>query len=158
MTLRTKLREELSARLIPELQRRGFIGPARIMGNQLLHSFKRRRGAMHEVLEIQFEKSGLPRFVVNLSLEPVEGAAHIVESGGTIVAARATPRPGKFTRNWFRADPSLFARLTGARSRESAAVSEVLAMLDEFESWWSQPKPTNRIVDLTVSYPGQNAV
>jgi hypothetical protein len=156
MTLRGKVRQQLSDRLLPELRRRGFEGPSKIGGNGLLHEFKRRKGDVTHAFTIQFEKSGLPRFVINLHIEPAEGVQSILTRGGTIVSGRATPKPGRLTtRTWFRADQPVLRRLFGSKSREAEAVSEVLAMIEEFEDWWSNPRPTEHIVDMSAKFLGK---
>jgi hypothetical protein len=150
MSLRTKLREQITQRLIPELKRRGFDGPGSITGNHPLHVLKRRREGATQVLTIQFEKHGRPRFVLDLCIEPENGFEHVYKHGGTIPIGRATPRGGAlFSRSWFRADPPLLKRLMGLKSREVEAVSEALAMLDELEAWWANPRPTTHIADIS---------
>ncbi len=156
MTLREKVRQQLSDRLLPELRRRGFEGPSKIDGNGLLHEFRRRKGDNTQVFTIQFEKYGLPRFVINVHIEPTAGVRSILTRGRTIVAGRATPKRGRLTTGtWFRADQPILKRLFGSRSREAEAVSEVLAMIEEFEDWWSNPRPTEHIVDMSAIYLGK---
>jgi len=155
LTVRARLRQEISDRLIPELRRRGFDGPSTISGNALLHEFKRQQGGVIQVLSVQFEKHGLPRFVINVHIEPPEGYDHVYAHGGTIPSGRVTPRPGPFTRSWFRADQSVLNRLLGASSREVDAVSEAIAVMNEIEGWWSEPRSTEHIRDESFRSRGK---
>jgi hypothetical protein len=153
---RARLNQLLTERLVPELKRRGFAGPEKISGNGLFHEFTRRKGDVNEMLDIQFEKSGLPRFLINLSLLPAAGGDAIVEQGGTVVAGRVTPQPGPYTRHWFRADRLWWERLMGKTdSREEDAVLEAVGMLEEIDRWWSSPLPSLHIRDASVKYPGR---
>ena len=154
-TARTSLRRELTERLLPELQKRGFAGPRAIAGNALLHDFKRPSGQRTHVLTVQLEKHGLPRFVINLTIEPPEGFNVLIERGGTVIHGRAQPRPGATTRSWFRADLPIWKKLLGLKTDDAAgAVSACLSLLPEIETWWETQACSKHIVALPVHFPG----
>jgi hypothetical protein len=154
-TARAALRDELSARLLPELRRLGFEGPARIAGNALTHEFVRRAGDERHVLTLQMEKRGLSRFVIGLAVEPAQGFAALTAQGGSVVSGQLRPGRSAGTRGWFRTDPTLWHRLRGARaSRHTEAVSICLALLPEIEDWWRHQSVSPHIVVHTVRFPG----
>ena len=144
MTARAKLRSELTRRLLPALQRAGFDGPAAIAGNALLHDFKRKSGDVTHVLTVQLEKRGLPRFILNLAIEPY---------GATVLQGRVQPKRGATTRAWFRADPPLLKRLIGrGATREVQAVDSCLALLPEVERWWNTQAASEHITVLPIRF------
>ena len=104
---RSALRRQLSERLLPELRRLGFTGPGQIAGNTLLHEFRRPSARGTDVLTVQMEKHGRPRFLLLLHVEPPEGMDALIARGGTVLAAAVQPRKGASSGRWFRADPEL---------------------------------------------------
>lgn len=154
-TARALLRDELTARLLPALRSRGFEGPARIAGNALVHEFRRARGELTDVLSLQLEKNGLPRFLLNLHVAPAGGLDALIARGGNVVAAQVKHRPGPYTRSWFRADPTLWQRLSGSReATPAAAVNACLAVLPEVDAWWTTMSASTHVSVTTVRYPG----
>lgn len=152
---RTALREELSSKLVPKLIDRGFVGPRAISGNALFHDFKRPRGSTTHILSLQLEKHGLPRFLVNLCIEPAIGFDALVSTGGTVLSGTVRPRRGTSARAWFRADPTLLQRLLGRRScNPSEAVAACLALLPEIDAWWETQARSKHISVLQTHYPG----
>src|SRR6266853_457837 len=115
-TVRAKLRASLSKKLVPVLIAKGFRGPSDLEGNSLFHEYRRSTDQGTQVLEIQFEKRQLPRFVINLYVEPLGGVKALVRNGGTIMSGRLKARMGATTRSWFRADRSWWdAMILGRR-------------------------------------------
>ena len=150
---RASLREEINGRLVPELLRRGFAGPERIAGNGLLHEFRRSSERGTDVLVLQWEKHGRPRFLLLLHVEPPEGLDALVARGGTILAGALTPRRGASSRSWFRADATWWQRWTGAAGTNARDVVAVcLALLPEVEDWWGTPRATAHIAVWPVTY------
>lgn len=153
--MRAALRDELSARLLPELQRLGFEGPARIAGNGLAHEFSRRASDERHVLMLQLEKRGLPRFAIRVCVEPPQGFEALTAQGGTLVSGFVRSKPGGSTRSWFRADPSWRERLFGrGGSRHVEAVNRCLELLPEIEAWWAHRKASAHIAVYDVVFPG----
>ena len=138
MTIRKKLRDELNARFVPLILKHGFCGPERLAGNATLHYYRKPVGATVQVVSIQFDKRQRPRVTVNFHEEPPEGISILTaRSPFTLSQGRLTPRPGGFTRSWFRADPPFWLRLLGVRSTtEKKAVTELLDLFGEVEEWF----------------------
>lgn len=150
---RANLRKQITQRLLPELRKLGFEGPTSIDGNQLLHEFRRSRAGGTDVLTIQLEKRGLPRFLVTLYVEPSEGMEAVSAKGSTVIVGSVKPRRGSSTRSWFRADPTFWQRLLGSsHTREIAATEACIALLPEIESWWAVQQSTNHITAWPVTY------
>src|SRR2546425_4841439 len=80
-TVRAKLRATLSKKLVPVLIAKGFRGPSDLEGNSLVHEYRRSTDQGTQVLEIQFEKRQLPRFVINLYVEPLGGVKALMVEG-----------------------------------------------------------------------------
>jgi len=154
-TARSSLRVELSESLIPSLQAIGFTGPSAISGNALLHKFKRPGSRGSQVVTVQLEKNGLPRFVLGLVVEPSEGFEAVRERGGIVRQGRVQPKRGKSTRAWFRADPEFWKRVIGkSASTEKQAVSACVALLPEVEAWWHTEASSEHITVFEMKYPG----
>ncbi len=146
MTIRSRLRDEIGARLIPALRSRGFTGPDKIRGNQILHKYSRQCGSNREVVAIQFEKRQKLRFVLNLWIEPPGGERAIAESGGVTIQGRITPRRGSGTGAWFRADRPIWQSVVGMRSSlETRAVDQALQFLDSIDDWFREPRETDDV-------------
>jgi hypothetical protein len=157
-TLRAQLRDELSRRLVPRILEAGFDGPSAISGNAILHVYRRVRGSNHEAILVQLERSGLPRFILNIETAP-HAPDQLPELGGTIRGARIKPRPGAFTRSWFRGDPTVVQRVLRSKDRNSpvTAVDECLRMWPQIEAWWDNPSGSTSMDSTVLTYPGKHA-
>ncbi len=155
-TTRGKLRELLTERLVPLLFQAGFRGPQKISGNKLFHDYKRNVGESVQVLSIQFEKWQLPRFVINLEVEPPEGIEAVIARGGENVTGRLQPHSGPSTRSWFRADRPWWQRIISRRPPDLAneAVDECIRLLPEVETWWTTQSPSEHITCDTFKFVG----
>ena len=154
-TERSELRAAIDGHLLPALRQLGFEGPRVIAGNALLHEFRRSAGRKTHVLTVQFEKHGLPRFILNLAIEPPEGFESVIEGGGKIRQGRVKPRPGPSTRSWFRSDTPLWRRIIGAPSSTAAsAVAACVALLPEMEAWWQTGAASPHITVLETHFKG----
>ena len=156
VTTRSQLREALSEELVPVLLSAGFTGPSKISGNSLLHEYRRTTANGVHVLTIQLEKNQLPRFLLNLHVEPHEGMERLMAEGGTVVAGCLKARPGPGLRSWFRADRSWWERIVLRRTDtlEREAVRLCLAYLPEVEAWWSSQTPSQHVSSWPVTYRG----
>lgn len=153
MTLRSKLRDAVTRRLIPELRRRGFGGPERISGNAILHYYSRERSGRTERLSVQFEKRQKPRFILNAWVEPPDGIEGVIKREETLVQGRIAPGGGVGTGSWFRADRPWWQRLVGIRaSLEEKAVDQALERLDAIDDWFSNPRETDVVRVLSIRY------
>ena len=138
-TIRSALRHELTERLLPVLRNAGFRGPSKLSGNALVYEFRRAGTRGCDVLAVQFEKHGLPRFVLNVHVEPPESIQSVIARGGTIITGSVKPTRGMFSRSWFRADPTFWQRLRSpSRTLEKEAVAACAALLPEIEAWWTR--------------------
>jgi len=153
MTARAKLRNSISARLIPALKARGFSGPDKISGNIISQEFTRPKGSDTEIVDIQFEKRQKPRFVINLRIEPPGGSEEIIARGSLSIQGRITPNRGVCTRSWFRADRPFWQRLLGMQSTlEDQAVTQALAFLDAIDDWFREPRDTPAVRTITFDW------
>jgi hypothetical protein len=153
MTLRAKLREAVTRRLLPELKRRGFTGPEKISGNALAYEFSRARAERDERLSVQFEKKQRPRFILNIWIEPPGGAEALIRSGGVWIQGRVSQKKGAFTGSWFRAERPLWQRLVGMNSSlEEDAVDQALMRLDAIDDWFQNPRETDLVRIISCRY------
>jgi hypothetical protein len=153
MTLRAKLRETVTNRFLPELKRRGFVGPEKIRGNAIFHDFSRSRNGMTERLGIQFEKRQKPRFILNAWVEPPDGIDGLIKREETLLQGRISPGGGLGTGAWFRADRPWWQRLFASNSSlEEEAVDQALAKLDAIEDWFQNPQETKIVRVLSIHY------
>lgn len=129
----TELRRAVAAAFAPVAGAAGFVTDRRWMPQTLL--FRRTRADRVEIVEIQWDGYGRPRFVLNYGTCPPEGlriegrlhAAEEVAAGWLPDSGRLQPRPGMGQGAWFRQDRRWFERLTGRGALRPAA--EVAAEL-----------------------------
>ena len=154
-TSRADLRKELTNLLLPELRARGFDGPKSISGNALLHDFWRPCGDVVHNLNIQLEKYGRPRFMVNLAVGPTDGFDALISRGGMVKNGRVRASAGLSSRAWFRADQTLWQRLLGRTAcKPHEAVAACLAVLPEMDAWWESQQPSEHITVDSTHFPG----
>lgn len=144
MSRTTDLRRELKRTFYPYVAGRGF----QIDQSSSPRSIDFRRfGPDHiDVFDIQWEKYGRPRFVVNFGQAPSAGVTHFGESVlpekvlsymGSL-SGRLQPHVGNSTRSWFRQDYSFLRRIffrQAARPAEEV-VGELIALFNELEIWF----------------------
>jgi len=137
----------------------GYQGPAELKGNTLVHEYRRSTPQGTQILEVQFEKHQLPRFVINLYVEPPGGMQSQKRTGGTIISGPIKARPGATTRSWFRADRSWWERVILRRSDtlENEAVQLCLSLLPEVEAWWGTRNASPHISSWPVNDVAPNA-
>jgi hypothetical protein len=156
---RLDLRTALAVQLLPRLRSMGFCVPSISFWNSLMYDFKfkREHGAVTHVLTVQLERSGLPRFVVGLSIEP-EGVESLNRDGGGLLQARVQPHKGTTTRAWFRSDtPILQEKVLGKfSSSEADAVASCISLLPEVEAWWDAQAPSEHITVIKHALLGEH--
>ena len=142
----TQLRQELKRRFWPLLESQGFTHDE--SGAPLLVTFRKHTPESTQVVDVQWDKYGKPRFVVGFGQCPAAGIefrgqripretmlAGWLEPDGK--GGRLQPRSGSSTRSWFRLDADLFMKLRGKKSRQpSEVVDELLALFPEVEAWF----------------------
>lgn len=159
VTIRKKLRDELTQRFIPALHQLGFDGPDRITGNKLDHGYRRVASDGVQCLSICFDKWQRPRFALDFWTEPSDGINALMQRGGELVQGRAIPGWGRDTGAWFRADRPWWHLLLGLVStREQHAVSSAIEMLTEIEHWWHDPKPGRHITVIPSTFRPENDI
>lgn len=120
----TELRREIRKRVIPLATASGFaLSQA---DAPFVWEFRRTVGGDEHYFDVQWEKYGRPRFVVNFS------------SSGKF--GRLQPGSGTGTSSWFRQDSTLFERLLlrPALRPPSEVVDELLALFPELEEYFSE--------------------
>jgi hypothetical protein len=120
----TELRRELRKRFIPLATSKGF---ALSEANAPFSwEFRRVVGGDEQSFDIQWEKYGRPRFVVNFS------------SRGR--CGRLQPGSGTGTSSWFRQDPTILDRLLlrAALRAPAEVVDELIALFSELEQFFSE--------------------
>ena len=141
----TELRREIKQRVRPLLAAKGFALDQRHAPQSV--AFRRTTADAVHLLEIQWEKYGKRRFVVNFGRCSPGG---VVVRGERIAAADVFPsvapvngrlQPGKggSTAAWFRQDRSLLARLLGRPPRPaSEVVSQLIELLAELDAFFER--------------------
>ena len=142
----TELRREIKRMFVPFAEAHGFKEDQRYAPQFL--EFRRVVGNELHVFDIQWEKYGNRRFVVNFGKCPSEGvefhgqrippeeisAAHCTTNG------RLQPGKGASLWNWFRQDKPLLKRLFSRESLYPAekVIGELVAMFPELEAYWER--------------------
>ena len=141
----TALRQILKARFFARVIQQGFVIDSR--RQPLSTTFRRRRDDLVQIFEIQWDKYGKPRFVVNFGTCPaagleIDGVNHA--AGETFAswcadAGRLQPRSGTSSRSWFRQDAPWLDRLRGrpALRAPDEVVDELQRLFPELEAYWT---------------------
>lgn len=141
----TPLRQEIKRVFVPYLTAKGFAVDTR--GAPQFLTFRRVNARAIDVCDIQWEKSGRPRFVVNFGKCGADGVVFrgnriapedIVPYNG-LCWGRLSPGSGLTTRGWFRQDRPLLERMTcWSRSyTPQEVVSLLTALFAEVEEFWA---------------------
>ena len=140
----TELRRELKKRFLPYVQRSGFVLDER--DAPTIWRFRRNAGTEVHIFEVQWEKYGTPRFVINFGRCPIEGptingrhyTAEAVSVGWLEVTGRLQPVRGASARHWFRQDKRFLTKLWSSEKLVPAeeVVSQLLQLFQEVEAYW----------------------
>ena len=133
----SELRAEIKRTFVPFAVQRGFVLDQNNAPTFL--EFRREAQGTSQYFDIQWEKYGLPRFVVNF---------------GTKERGRLQPRTGALTSSWFRQDRPFLQRIFSANKLYPASqiVSELVKLFPELEEYWVSGKvgPHLRILSNEV--------
>lgn len=146
MGVTTALRQEIRSRFFPFMQQRGFV-----LDQQDAPSFWRFRritATEAHIVEIQWEKYGRRRFVVNFGRCPKDGLSlrgeHIpvekISAGWLDGGGRLRPGSSRTTAGWFRQDKPLLNRLFSSEKLVPASqvVSQLMMLFPEIEEYWER--------------------
>jgi len=157
----TDLRRELKKRFYPFVAERGFqIDTANAPFGI---DFRRITPDGINVFDLQWEKSGRSRFVVNFGHCPTGDIIHLGEQvlPGKVLSymgtssGRLQPVKGSGTGSWFRQDASFFRRVMLRQQPREAAevVDELLGLFQELDEWFRNRHVGPHIV--IINYPWQ---
>jgi hypothetical protein len=142
----TDLRRAIKARFLPFMLEKGFELDLRNM--PAFMDFRKITSDRVYVCDIQWEKHGAPRFVVNFGTCGPNGVichgkeidAHDVTPSSASSFGRLTARPGYSLSCWFRQDHSLLRRIfSWSRLRRADdVVDELIERFSELEDYWSK--------------------
>lgn len=140
----TALRREIEKLFVPFAVKEGFYVDRKYLPVMLC--FYRIRGKEAHLFDIQWEKYGRPRFVVNFGVCPAEGveidgkhfAASEMMASWTREGGRLQPRAGTSSSSWFRQDKPFLKRLFTREPlyRPDEIAVELLGHFIEIEMWW----------------------
>lgn len=142
----TDLRRAVKARFLPFMLEKGFQYDARNM--PAFMEFRKITADRIYVCDIQWEKYGRPRFVLNFGTSGPNGVVchgeEIDPSDLTASSAsstgRLTARAGTGLSCWFRQDNSLLRRIVSwsRLRRPDDVVDELIERFNEVEDYWSK--------------------
>lgn len=140
----TALRREIKRTFVPFLAERGFVAEKQRIPSFLC--FRKIAPDAVLVCEVQWEKYGTPRFVVNFGKCSPNGvvlrgsyiSADKVTVAQTPLHGRLHPGKASTTRGWFRQDRSFLEQFrTRSRLRPpEAVVAELVSLFAEVEEFW----------------------
>ncbi len=140
----TELRREIKRRFYPLAEHHGFSIDKTATPFGL--DFRRITPACVDVFNLQWEKYGRPRFVLNFGQCPGGGATHYGEhfppeqvlSYMGAKHGRLQPGRGSHTTSWFSQDRPFFQRVLLWRKKRPAAevVDSLIALFPELEEWF----------------------
>lgn len=139
----TELRRELKRVFLPLLEGKGFTVDTRAA--PAFTAFRRQAVDSVHVVEIQWDKYGRPRFVINFGKCPLEGmqvrgqlfSPDQVYAGWLEESGRLQPRHGHSSTNWFSQEKHWLRRLldVGKLRQPDEVVEELLRLFPEVEAY-----------------------
>jgi uncharacterized protein DUF4304 len=141
----TALRREIKQVFVPFLAKKGFSSDLRGAPNFLY--FRRTEADQVQVFDIQWQKYGRPRFVVNFGKAPADGVMdmfgkHVMPEdilpSHAPIRGRLAPGSGAMTGSWFRQDRPLVERLASWSSLRppEQVISQLMTLFVEVEEFW----------------------
>jgi hypothetical protein len=142
----TELRREIKRVFIPFIEARGFKIDQRYAPQFL--EFRRIVGNELHVFDIQWEKYGRRRFVVNFGKCPSKGVdfngqripPESINAAQCVIKGRLQPGKGTALWNWFRQDKPLLKRLFSREPLYPAqqVIDQLIDLFPEIEAYWEQ--------------------
>jgi hypothetical protein len=142
------------------MEGKGFRTDSRDMPHLL--AFRRVTAERIYVCDIQWEKYGRPRFVLNFGSCGPQGVICLgkeiepadITPSATPWRGRLTPGPSPYTSSWFRQDRSLLQGLwKGSRLKPpDEVISNLIGLLPEVEEYWKSGTIGNHIRVRTVRW------
>jgi hypothetical protein len=141
----TALRREIKQVFVPYLANKGFSADLRSAPNFLC--YRRIEADQVQVFDIQWEKYGRPRFVVNFGKAPADGVVDLLGQrikpddilpSHAPIRGRLAPGSGAMTGSWFRQDRPLVERLASWSSLRppEQVISQLMTLFVEVEDFW----------------------
>ena len=162
----TSLRRAIKKAFVPHVREKGFLPDMRDAPQFL--TFRRVTPEAVHVFDIQWEKYGRPRFVLNFGKCSAKG---VICRGVDVLPGDVCPvhtptcgrlAPGRraTTGGWFRQDRPLLARLFSSAKLHSpeVVVSQLIALFAEVEDFWESEKmgPHIRLLPFSASLAGKD--
>jgi len=143
MSQASALRDVMKERFYPFAQERGFV---RGKASSMFTPFRRTRGNRLHLFEIQWDKYGKPRFVINFGEAPATGVEVLGEqvSPDQLQSCHCTPngrlqrRRGGSLGTWFQVRKPLMKAITSLQwnYRPDEVVAQAIDAFPELETWW----------------------
>jgi hypothetical protein len=144
MTAAQELRQLVKARFFPHVEARGFVRASST--HPQFSVFRRFARDKVQVLNVQWDKYGAPRFLVNFGEGPKEGvrlwgrhvAGEVLEPQDCPESGRLQRKRGPYLRCWFQLNKPLLEALRTMERRYSAetVVDQLVGAFPEVEAWW----------------------
>jgi len=148
MGVTTALRQEIKSQFFPLMQQRGFVLDLRDAPHFL--RFLRVTTTEAHMVEIQWEKNGLPRFAINFGRCSKDGVVirgerfpiEKISANWLLGSGRLQPGRKKSVGGWFRQDKPLITRLFSSEKRvpPSEVVAQLISLYPEVEEYWERGK------------------
>jgi hypothetical protein len=146
----TELRQTIKRDFVPFLRDKGFT--LDMSDAPLLYSFRKIDSDVVSECNVQWEKYGSPRFILNFFKRGPKGL---------IASGRLAPSQRRTLAGWFRQDRPWLSRLMLSRLISSSklyppeqVVAQLIALFGEVEEYWKSGKVGPHIRLLPVPRPG----
>jgi hypothetical protein len=129
----SQLRDAVKRRFYPFAEGRGFTRAK--INHPHFAVFHRKNGEILQIFDIQWDKMGKPRLVLNFGEAPSTGDAVTIDYSRR---GRLQRKRGPFLRNWFQINKTLIdALLSMTRAyRSDEVVDQLIEYFPEVEAWW----------------------
>jgi hypothetical protein len=146
MGVTTGLRQEIKSQFFPFMQQRGFVLDQRDAPRFL--RFRRITSTEAQIVEIQWEKHGRPRFAINFGRCSKDGVVirgerfpvEKIYASWLLGRGRLQPGRKKTSGGWFRQDKPFFTRLFSSEKRiyPATVIAQLISLYPEVEEYWER--------------------